>query len=354
MPRQRGRKGEGSIFFDQSKQRYVVKLPYPDPVTGRTRHLKRHFETEAQAVAFRRSDAARHAPSTGTVESFVRFWRSEIAPSSRNLKTLRNNDSWIDGYILPAFGKTRLDRLTPEQIQRWVNAIEHRTTAIYVYDLLRLILDRAVRMRRLAHNPFDGTEKPARAAFQPRILTADECRRLRSAAADTALEGPVRAVLTLGLRKGEVLGAKWAHLDVLAGRWRVLEQWRDEERASRAPKGQKTRTLAIPEGFRLWLCSQRDVAASIFVFPGPDGGPMRGRYLTSLFHAALARAGLPRMRFHDLRSTWMSHLNEIGTDPAAIAQLAGHARPNVTFDRYVRSFEQTQVAALRALEESLG
>lgn len=69
-------------------------------------------------------------------------------------------------------------------------------------------------------------------------------------------------------------------------------------------------------------------------FPNPAGGPRDSAYRSISFHVALERAGLPRMRLHDLRHTAATHLLTKHVHPKVVQDLLGHSTIAITLDTY--------------------
>ncbi len=57
-------------------------------------------------------------------------------------------------------------------------------------------------------------------------------------------------------------------------------------------------------------------------------------YLSFTFHRGLKRAGLPRLRVHDLRHTAATHLLNKGVHPKVVQDLLGHSTIAITLDTY--------------------
>jgi integrase len=69
------------------------------------------------------------------------------------------------------------------------------------------------------------------------------------------------------------------------------------------------------------------------IFPGERGQPMRPYTLTGKLERILKRAGLPKIRFHDLRHTCATLLLSKGVHPKFVQELLGHATISITLDR---------------------
>jgi integrase len=93
---------------------------------------------------------------------------------------------------------------------------------------------------------------------------------------------------------------------------------------------------------------------SDYLFPSSAGTPFDGRNLTrTIFAPALRRAGLPQVRFHDLRHTFASLLVHQGAHPKYISEQLGHASVQITMDRYSHLFDQSYGDESAKLEAAL-
>jgi integrase len=70
------------------------------------------------------------------------------------------------------------------------------------------------------------------------------------------------------------------------------------------------------------------------VFPSPIGAPREMSYLSYTFHRGLRKAGIPRLRIHDLRHTAATHLMVKHVNPKVVQDLLGHSTIAITLDTY--------------------
>jgi integrase len=72
------------------------------------------------------------------------------------------------------------------------------------------------------------------------------------------------------------------------------------------------------------------------------------------FRPALERAGLPRIRFHDLRHTAATLMLGQGVHPKVVSEMLGHSQIGITLDLYSHVTPSMQAGAVQALEALLG
>lgn len=90
------------------------------------------------------------------------------------------------------------------------------------------------------------------------------------------------------------------------------------------------------------------------VFPNETGKPMdAGNLLYRSFKPLLAKAGVPRIRFHDLRHSAATLLMSKGIHPKMVSEILGHSQISITLDLYSRVVPTMQQEAKEAMEAIL-
>jgi len=151
------------------------------------------------------------------------------------------------------------------------------------------------------------------------------------------------------LRSGELLGLTWADVNFDAGYLRVRKQLgRDGQRVEPKTR-QAVRDVVLPKQLaevlrELKLRSGHSLPVS-FVFASATGSAMNPRNVARRgLDKALAKAGLPHMRFHDLRHTAASLLISTHPDVVFVSRQLGHANPSITLGVYAHLFDKAQHA----------
>jgi integrase len=350
--------GEGSIY-PRGDGRWVSYLRTPDGrkkfFTGRTREVVKERLADAQ----REQHAGRLVIGPDqTVAQYLERWLEEGVRHSVRPKTLLNYELCVR-RLLPDLGRVRLRALTPEHIQHALGNLIHRglaaRTVRQVHMVLRCSLKQAVLWRLVSSNPTDAVKPPRAVRKEMRTLNEEEVRRLLAATAGTRHHSLWIFLVTTGVRLGEALALKWADIDLVEGHAtirRALQRQRGLGMVFVEPKSSRGRrtvpfppeTLKALEVHRQDLDRERQQAAKLWqendmVFPGPDGRPRDLTYLSFTFHRGLQRAGLPRLRIHDLRHTAATHLLTKHVHPKVVQELLGHSTIAITMDTYSHVLE---------------
>jgi integrase len=156
--------------------------------------------------------------------------------------------------------------------------------------------------------------------------------------------------LTTGMRQGELLGLKWADVDLGAGVLavrRTLQRQRGRGLVFEEPKTAKSRrSIRLSQRAIAALRAHHDRQAfdrraaggewqdQDLVFCDATGGPLDPSYQTATFKRATAVAGLSTIRFHDMRHTAATILLSRGVYVKLVSELLGHATIVLTLDTY--------------------
>ena len=160
--------------------------------------------------------------------------------------------------------------------------------------------------------------------------------------------------LATGLRRGELLGLKWDDIDMVSRTIRVQRQVaRIDGEIVEAPLKTKNayRTLPLAKDTIDVLNQQKKKVGSCpWVFPGSTGGPMSPDSVLHMLHRVLKRAGLPKIRFHDLRHTFATLALQNGVDIKTVSGMLGHFSAGFTLDTYAH----VTTAAQREAANTMG
>jgi integrase len=218
----------------------------------------------------------------------------------------------------------------------------------------------------VARNVCDAVRPPKVQAKEMRALSPEEARQLLTGAVGDPLEALYILAVTVGLRQGELLGLKWQDVDLDAGRLQVRRSiarvnghgWLEQEPKSASSRRSVALTplaVAALQRHRQRQLERRLKALAWedngFVFANEVGRPMTPQNLTKRsFHPLLERAGLPRMRFHDLRHTAATLLLAQGVHPKIVQEMLGHASISLTLDTYSHVTPSLQAEAAEKMQ----
>src|SRR5258708_2148458 len=375
MGKHRGH-GEGTIY-ERAKGGWCAQISLEGgkrkSFYGRTR------QEVARKLAEATRDRDKGLPIPGerqTVEQYLTDWLKikthQIEPS-----TLERYQSHVRLHIVPSIGKRPLARLTPQHVQAMeaqllATAGLAPRTVQHIHSTLKQALEHAARLSLVQRNVCALVDPPKAGRPERKFLTVEQAEAFLAALASRGdrLEGLFVLALNTALRQGELLALTWADVD-LDGKWlhvRTSLQRYSGHKRIKAPKTDAGRrsipltqqALAALRAQRVRQVAERLKAGDQWeehnlVFPNPWGKPANHRPVTDdHFKPALRRAGLPDIRFHDMRHTCASFLAHQGVNLKVVSQILGHSSISITMDVYTHLLPGDERSAADALERLHG
>jgi integrase len=269
--------------------------------------------------------------------------------------------------IRPHLGDVRLAKLGPFHVEQWYATLERAEVSAAVRkkagETLRTALRQAVRLRLIAANPAADVVKPKATRPEMKVLDPDQVARFLDAARGDRHHALYVLALDSGMRQGELFALRWEDVDFDAGTVlvrRSLEVVGAKLRA-KEPKTKSSRrritlsreTLDALHEHRKRMLVEGHGAGPVFC--DTDGGWLRRQNVTRRsFLPLVAAAGLPAIRFHDLRHTCATLLLLAGVNPKLISERLGHANVQMTLGTYSHVLPTMQAAAAEAMGKILG
>jgi integrase len=293
-------------------------------------------------------EEARAAP---TVAELADRFEAEHLPRKR-LGTARDYAQLLKNHIRPHFGlHVKVADVTFADIDSLHRKIT-KTGATYAANRCVAVVSKmfslALRWGYRTDNPAKGIERNVE-HHRRRYIGSDELARLTVALAahpDKQAVNAVRLALLTGARRGEILGARWADIDLAAGLWSKPPSSTKQKQHHRVPLSAPARQLL--SDIRAEQLAGHKRPLGTFVFPG-DGDSGHRVEIKKDWAELCKAAGITGLRFHDLRHSFASQLASGGASLPLIGALLGHSNP-VTTARYSHLFDDP----LRAAVEKVG
>lgn len=313
-------------------------------------------------------------PTKTTVSQWLDTWMQEYKKQSLRPTTYESYEIIIEVHIKPAIGGIQLRQLQPSDLQRFYNSKLENGRADgkgglsprmirYIHAILHGALRQAVKEGLVIRNVTEAVTLPRQKKKEFTPLTQEQVIKFLDSIKEDRLFPAILLDIGSGLRRGELLGLRWKDVDfknrvikVRQSLARVKGEWLFQE-----PKSEKSkRSIPIPGDIIAELKSHKArqnqeklLAGETYqdndlIFATPDGRPLETRSFLRHFEKLLDNAGLPKVRFHDLRHTYATLLLEAGEHPKVVQELLGHSQITMTLDTYSHVLpELKQAAALK-------
>ena len=351
-----------------------------DPETGKAIYKNVLGKTQAEAKAKLKAaieeakglDAAK--VGRYTVGQWMEVWFEHYAKVKVRPSSHQTYRGYIDNHIKPNIGKIPLEKLTSLELQKFYKKLlekgrvdrlesKHQSkglsakTVRNIHQIISSAMKLAQEQKLISTNPADGCALPRLEHREMQTLPVEQLQSFLREARDSGVFELYYLELATGLRRGELLGLKWEDIDLERGDLRVRRQIaRINGEVVEAPLKTKNayRTLPLAEDTIGVLEAQRKkTGSSQWVFPSTTGGPISPDSVLHMLHRVLKRAGLPRVRFHDLRHTFATLALQNGVDVKTVSGMLGHFSAGFTLDTYAHVTTAAQKEAAKAMERVL-
>ena len=221
-----------------------------------------------------------------------------------------------------------------------------------IHAMLHRCLKDAERDHIIPYNPTDGVKLP-KSNYKPKQILDREQMDAFLAAVDKneIWRDFFYTELTTGLRRGEICGLMWKDFDEHAGTLKIHRSvnvpQRGELEIGETKTAQGRRTIRLPPSTVQRLKERKKHAVSQWIFPEPlaPEKPVRPSAAYYWMKVLLNEAGLPHIRFHDLRHTFATHALASGVDAKTLSGILGHTNASFTLDTYTHVTTDMQRAA---------
>ena len=269
---------------------------------------------------------------TYTVGSWLEVWMENYAKIKLRPSTFKTSQGFLKNHIKPQIGGIPLADLTSLDLQRFykhlldggrVDRIEAKKkpkglapkTVRNIHQMIGSAYNLAMEQKLVTRNPTQGCALPKVEHKEMKTLTADQLSAFFQEARDSGVYELYYLDLATGLRRGELLGLKWTDVDLNRGVLKIQRAIsRQNGKVVEAPLKTKNAYRTLPlsaDAISVLKMQKCRVGNSEWVFPSPTGGPMSPDSVLHMLQRVLKRAGLPRIRFHDLRHPYVKHTTKI-------------------------------------------
>jgi integrase len=357
--------GDGDVFPRKNAAGQITSYrgAYVGP-DGKRRYVSGKNKEETRANLRRaKGDAERGVVSDGgnvALSDYLARWLNDSVKGSVKPITHKSYAMLVNKHVVPALGNVRLSKLTPAHLQSFyrskLDAGLSPRTVQYLHAVLHRALKQALRWGLVTRNVAEAVDPPKVHKKEITPLSPEQARTFLEAARGDRLETLYVLAVHTGMRQGELLSLRWDDVDLDAGVLRV--RGTKTARSRRTVKLSETALYALRNHLSRQL-DEIDRVGSLWrenglVFATEIGTPLNRHNLTQRsFKPLLKGAGLPQIRFHDLRHTCATILLSQGVHAKFVQELLGHATISITLDTYSHILPGMSDGLANAMDEAL-
>jgi integrase len=312
--------------------------------------------------------------STGPQQSMKQFleqWLEEVHKPTLRIGTYKGYRRYLDKHIFPVLGHIPVQKLTPQKVQAFYTRKQQEGLSAKsvnnIHGMLHKALDHAVRWGLAPRNVCDAVSLPKQRRRDIQPLTEKQARQLLASAQGHKLEGLLILAVTTGMREGELLALKWQDINFEARSLHIRHSMGyipGQGYLEFEPKTSKGRRKIVLPPFVCEALKQhraRQLEARLkagtrwqdqdLVFCNIYGGFLDPAHLRQRFDKLLKDAGLPDVRFHDLRHSAATILLSMGVHAKVVQEILGHSQISMTMDTYSHVLPSMQQEAMDKLDD---
>jgi len=358
-----------------------------DPVTGKrlrqfetVKGSKKDAQKRLHELLHTREQGTYIKPTKLTVAQFLEEWLQDYVRTNTAPRTAERYQEIVRVHLIPALGSLPVVALQPHHIQKYyAQALEtgrrdgkgglSAQTVHHHHRVLYEALKYGVKHGILIRNVAEAVDAPRPEHRELSILRSNEIRLILDATNGTPYYAIFFALAYTGLRRSELLGLRWADIDLEKATLSVvqtLHQLRGGKYIFREPKSKRSRRqialspkLAIMlwehrfKQEQAWTLLGKPLLPTDLVFSHPDGRPIRPDNVTRALNTVVRSLGLKGVRLHDLRHAHATILLKEGVHPKVVQERLGHSSVSTTLDIYSHVVPSLQQAAARKIDEGL-
>ncbi|MBS6715342.1 MAG: site-specific integrase [Dialister sp.] len=298
---------------------------------------------------------------------FKNYVCKELAPN-----TIAGYKTNIYNHVIPAIGHLKVMEIRPIHIMEFYSQMQRKglsnSTILYIHRNLHAAFSYADMMQIFTNRVMERVKPPKNIKYNATILSGDQCIVLMEAAKNTEIYIPIVLAISLGLRRGEILGLQWHDFDPqhkMLHIARSVGYLNGELRFSTLKTQSSDRVLLLSDDIVEILKEEYSRQNHFKSLYGKEYNPnnliccrlsgdwITTNYLTKRFKKILEECGLPNIRLHDLRHSNATLLAESGMPPTAIAARLGHSSTKVTINTYTHVTMSMQISCANVVEERL-
>lgn len=350
-----------------------------DPITGKQifKNVLGKTQAEVKEKLKKALEECKKVDITRTGKYTVAGWMEEWFENVAKLKVRPSSHQtyrgYIDHHIAPNIGKIPLEKLSTMDLQKLYRKLMNKgrverieaerqpkglsaKTVRNINQVISSAMDFAVAQKIIAENPCKAVALPKVEHKEMQTIPTEQLQAFLKEAKESDVYEMYYIELATGLRRGELLGLKWTDIDWKNGIIKVrrsIARVNGEIMESTLKTKNSYRAVSIsPQAIEV-LKQQKAKTNDQYVFPSPNGGPISPDSVNNMLKRVLARAGIPKVRFHDLRHTFATIALQNGVDIKTVSGMLGHFSAGFTLDTYAHVTTSAQKEAAEALGQVL-
>ncbi len=347
-----------------------------DPLTGKRNRAYKNVKgslREAKSIMHRMITEMEQGiiakRTNKSIAEWMDEWVTQYLPNVEETTRIGYR-SKINCYINPAIGDILVQSLRAEHVQMMINNMHESGLSPKnirdTYNNINAAMKKAVKIRLVPYNPCEGVSLPKLKKYRANVYPPEMIHTLLDNAMGTDIYLPILLLVTLGLRRGELLALTWDDIDFDNN---IIKVRRNMVRGANGYIIKSPKTEAGIRDIRTgddvmkelrkaktqYMTDKLSYGPAFqnlgFVIRQEDGSPLFPDSMSRKWRRFLERMNLPKIRLHDLRHSNATALIQAGVNPRVVQQRLGHSDVNITLNTYTHVLPEMDMDAAAKLDE---
>lgn len=350
---------KGSIIKRGTK--YAVRFDKGTTKGGkRAQGFKGGFKTKKEAqeylnkVMYEIKEGKYKESSKIPFSKYIVEWFNTSYKNSVEETTAETRWYTVKNHFIPYFEDITIDKITTKMLDEFYNdKVDEELSAKTVrefHNLLRRAFAQAVKWGDLKHNPALDATPPKVKRKEVNPWTDEQTKQFLEVVTEAGEEMIYETFIFTGMRRGELLGLKWADIDLANAKIRISRSLARTKTRGLYLKDVKTKSSRRQISISTYLVEkltkykakqekQKELLGEAYndqnmVFCTFDGSYKDPRNLLREFYRYIKNSGVEKITLHDLRHLHATLLLIYGENPKVVSERLGHADVSTTLDIY--------------------
>ncbi len=308
-----------------------------------------------------------------TLKVHLERWLEQVCKLTRRPNTYKVARSVIRRHLVPGLGYIKLQKLTIGDLQAFYAEKSKKLkpgTVARINAVLGSALEDALKQGFIGRNVAKLVDLPRIERYEGQVLTVEQARKLLAVARGSRLDALLLMALTTGMRRGELVALRWVDVDLERGTLQVRRTlsripgmgYVEGEPKSKAGRRRIVLSNTVVVALKAHELKQKQARIKMgnrwqergLIFCNIYGSFFNPDYVWVLFKKLLQKAGLPDVRFHDLRHSAATVLLAAKIDLKAVSELLGHSSVAITADIYQSVLPEQQQEIVKKMDDLFG
>lgn len=337
------------VYKDETTNTWYCKFYYSTWDGKRKQTTKRGFKTKKAAQQWENeTKAANVSDMSVTLATFVNMYFKDKQGELKE-RSIKNKKYMIDTHVLPYFGERKMNEIKPSDIIQWQNAmrgkgfsqtylrmIQNQLTALFTHasNIYGLTANPCKRVKKMGKSDADELSFWTKEEYDKFIGTIDE---------DDRYYALFELLFWTGCREGEALALTRNDIDFGNNQIHITKTYYrtgGEDIITTPKTEQSVRVVDIPEFLKNEL---EHYVNRLYMYPSDERiFPVVAEAVQHKLRRHIEKAGVKKIRVHDLRHSHVAYLIHQGVEPLMIKQRLGHKDIKITLNTYGHLYPNEQ------------